>query len=889
MDNQRALRTQSSRTKSIRAGMCVLVVDDDIKNLNIVAVMLRALQYEVVPVKRMSDALDILQERHGRFDIVLTVLHMPKMDGISLLEHVEAEFKIPVIMMSANDDEIVASICLDSGASFYLTKPLTISDLSNLWQYVYLKKRYERMAIEQIGSDSELSTPKKVSKGDNDECASSVNESSWRQESRKKHSLRKNQNNEGNNEDNMSRVTWTTKLHNKFLDAIDQIGLQVPMKILEAMNTPGLTREKVASHLQKYRKFLRRIKQASQSGEPSVIKSVKHAAFKSKIASGHPSLERVFSCISKQKKCSISQLGDENSLPERNQEKLKQRLLDNISSINQQHDGTSSPSQMETPNTREGSSLCGSTPTTLASNTDTLPIIHPELQARTGHFARGALDHSLNKTSLPSKNIQNVRNTRSFNNLNQGPSFSYSNNGFAGIQMNSSTAKVSGFNQMNIGHEPANGTNCGYSSRDEIQNGKRPLVDTEKSPFIPGFTSSHFDFASQGLTSSSGLMPQGLAPTGELVPHGSISSSVFNQVHIGHELANGTSFGYSRRDEIQNGKGPLVDTEKSPLIPVFTSSHSDYASQGITSSSGLMTQGLAPNGGLVPQGSISSSGFNQMHVGHEVANGSNCGYNRRDEIQNGKRPLLDTEKSPLIPGFTSSHSDYASQGLTSSSGLMPQGLAPTGGLVPQGSISSSGFNQMHIGYEPTNGTNFGYSRREQIRNGKRPLVETEISPFIPRFTSFHSDYASQGLTSSNGRMPQGLAPSGGLVPQGSISSNGFSSTNPFSPILTNVSQQLPLLSPLAHPPPSSQQQKNEIGVGEEVNSLFDLMKNNSSLGNFSFAPSFDVEYDLSDILFKPVDQSPNQHEVCGEVVMDPKFSINDYYVDDDYTSLWLPP
>ncbi|XP_043707713.1 two-component response regulator ARR2-like [Telopea speciosissima] len=144
MDDQRALIAQSSSTKPSSTGIRVLAVDVDATCLHIVEVMLQALQYEVVPVKYASDALAILRERQGGFDIVLMNLHMLEMDGIVLLEHVEVEFKIPVVTMSTNDKEVVASRCLESGASFYLTKPLIKSDLSNLWQYVYLKKHNEK-------------------------------------------------------------------------------------------------------------------------------------------------------------------------------------------------------------------------------------------------------------------------------------------------------------------------------------------------------------------------------------------------------------------------------------------------------------------------------------------------------------------------------------------------------------------------------------------------------------------------------------------------------------------------------------------------------------------------------------------------------------------------
>jgi SHAQKYF class myb-like DNA-binding protein len=50
-------------------------------------------------------------------------------------------------------------------------------------------------------------------------------------------------------------VIWTLDLQYSFLQALDKLGTSAtPAKILQQMNVPGLTRENVASHLQKYRK-----------------------------------------------------------------------------------------------------------------------------------------------------------------------------------------------------------------------------------------------------------------------------------------------------------------------------------------------------------------------------------------------------------------------------------------------------------------------------------------------------------------------------------------------------------------------------------------------------------------------------------------------------------
>ena len=57
------------------------------------------------------------------------------------------------------------------------------------------------------------------------------------------------------------RLVWTQELHNRFINALSHLGLKqaVPKNILGLMNVEGMTRENVASHLQKYRLYLKKI------------------------------------------------------------------------------------------------------------------------------------------------------------------------------------------------------------------------------------------------------------------------------------------------------------------------------------------------------------------------------------------------------------------------------------------------------------------------------------------------------------------------------------------------------------------------------------------------------------------------------------------------------
>ena len=64
------------------------------------------------------------------------------------------------------------------------------------------------------------------------------------------------------------RLVWTPQLHKRFVDVVGHLGIKnaVPKTIMQLMNVEGLTRENVASHLQKYRLYLKRMQGLSSDG-----------------------------------------------------------------------------------------------------------------------------------------------------------------------------------------------------------------------------------------------------------------------------------------------------------------------------------------------------------------------------------------------------------------------------------------------------------------------------------------------------------------------------------------------------------------------------------------------------------------------------------------------
>ncbi|XP_028073240.1 two-component response regulator ORR23-like isoform X3 [Camellia sinensis] len=78
-------------------GMRVLAVDDDPICLRVLETLLRKCQYHVTTTSQAITALKVLRENKNKFDLVISDVHMPDMDGFKLLELVGLEMDLPVI------------------------------------------------------------------------------------------------------------------------------------------------------------------------------------------------------------------------------------------------------------------------------------------------------------------------------------------------------------------------------------------------------------------------------------------------------------------------------------------------------------------------------------------------------------------------------------------------------------------------------------------------------------------------------------------------------------------------------------------------------------------------------------------------------------------------
>jgi DNA-binding response OmpR family regulator len=132
-------------TMSVRR---VLVVEDEQTIADAVAARLRAEGFEVEVAGDGPGA--VAAAGRVRPDVVVLDVMLPGFDGLEVCRRIQAERPVPVIMLTARDDETDLLVGLAVGADDYLTKPFSLRELAA--RVHALLRRVER--VQQTRGDS---------------------------------------------------------------------------------------------------------------------------------------------------------------------------------------------------------------------------------------------------------------------------------------------------------------------------------------------------------------------------------------------------------------------------------------------------------------------------------------------------------------------------------------------------------------------------------------------------------------------------------------------------------------------------------------------------------------------------------------------------------------
>jgi two-component system sensor histidine kinase/response regulator len=126
----------------------VLVVDDNLKNIQVIGNILKENNYSVGYATDGKQALEILAKKND-FDLVLLDIDMPVMNGFDTCKALRADAKlseIPVIFLTAFADEDMIVEGFDAGAQDYITKPFSSRELlSRVKTHLMLKYNADKV------------------------------------------------------------------------------------------------------------------------------------------------------------------------------------------------------------------------------------------------------------------------------------------------------------------------------------------------------------------------------------------------------------------------------------------------------------------------------------------------------------------------------------------------------------------------------------------------------------------------------------------------------------------------------------------------------------------------------------------------------------------------
>jgi len=110
------------------AGKRVLVVDDDVKIVELVKLYLNRDGYRVMTAYDGLEALRIARENHP--DLIVLDLMLPGMDGLEICRTLRDESDVPIIMLTARTTDQDKLTGLNFGADDYVTKPFSPRELA---------------------------------------------------------------------------------------------------------------------------------------------------------------------------------------------------------------------------------------------------------------------------------------------------------------------------------------------------------------------------------------------------------------------------------------------------------------------------------------------------------------------------------------------------------------------------------------------------------------------------------------------------------------------------------------------------------------------------------------------------------------------------------------
>lgn len=108
--------------------MVILLIEDEKKQAEFIQRALEQDYYKVDVIYDGQEAMDRIEVRD--YDLIIVDLQLPQVSGVEIVKRIrELKLKIPILVLTANDDTSMKVLNLDNGADDYLTKPFALDEL----------------------------------------------------------------------------------------------------------------------------------------------------------------------------------------------------------------------------------------------------------------------------------------------------------------------------------------------------------------------------------------------------------------------------------------------------------------------------------------------------------------------------------------------------------------------------------------------------------------------------------------------------------------------------------------------------------------------------------------------------------------------------------------
>ena len=130
----------------------ILVVEDDVQIQNFMIYALENSGFQVEGALNGKDALSSFFMKGA--DLILLDLGLPDMDGMDILRKIRNTSEVPIIIVSARDQDKEKALALDEGADDYLTKPFSATEL--MARIRVALRHYKRMTTKGDKEEDDL-------------------------------------------------------------------------------------------------------------------------------------------------------------------------------------------------------------------------------------------------------------------------------------------------------------------------------------------------------------------------------------------------------------------------------------------------------------------------------------------------------------------------------------------------------------------------------------------------------------------------------------------------------------------------------------------------------------------------------------------------------------